>query len=83
MSDKKEKKTAMAANFTHNATCPKCDSLYDSNTYGKGLCGTCERIGQTRKRNKTDGERDLVDFMECNMGFQMKLSHPDYYKKGA
>lgn len=61
-----------AGNYSHDAICPRCHTPYDSHAYHKGMCGSCERIAQTKKRRMTDGERDLVDFMERSMGFQLK-----------
>ena len=48
---------------------------------GKAKCRSCQRLGETKKRNMTDGERDCVDFMSRCAGFRMKVAHPDYYSK--
>ena len=49
----------------------KCGFHYNGDVHKNGKCGTCQRLGETRKRTKTDGERDVVDFMSTNMGFQL------------
>jgi hypothetical protein len=62
---------AGAANVRNTETCKNCGAPYDGESYTKTICGSCQRLAETRKRTMTDGERDCVEFFNRSMGFQV------------